>query len=120
MADIKTEAKRFFSIRWTLVLYDVMLFVVSAFLLVVLYHKYQKLTVADILINSALACFSIILCRLFGNIYRQIWRYGGIEGYMKLLAADLVGGILYICLSRIMTYAVDFTRLTFARSVALM
>lgn len=119
MADIKTEAKRFFSIRWTLVLYDVMLFVVSAFLLVVLYHKYQKLTVADILINSALACFSIILCRLFGNIYRQIWRYGGIEGYMKLLAADLVGGILYICLSRIMTYAVDFTRLTFARSVAL-
>ena len=119
MADIKTEVKRFFNIRWTLVLYDLMLFVISAFLLVILYHRYQQLTVTDIIVNCLIAGFSIILCRFLGNIYRQIWRYGGIECYIKLLLSDLVGGVLYLCASNILTFVIDFQKLTFARSVAL-
>lgn len=119
MADIKTEVKRFFNIRWTLVLYDLMLFVISAFLLVILYHRYQQLTATDIIVNCLIAGFSIILCRFLGNIYRQIWRYGGIECYIKLLLSDLVGGVLYLCVSNILTFVIDFQKLTFARSVAL-
>lgn len=119
MADIKTEVKRFFNIRWTLVLYDLMLFVISAFLLVILYHRYQQLTATDIIVNCLIEGFSIILCRFLGNIYRQIWRYGGIECYIKLLLSDLVGGVLYLCASNILTFVIDFQKLTFARSVAL-
>lgn len=119
MADIKTEVKRFFNIRWTLVLYDLMLFVISAFLLVILYHRYQQLTATDIIVNCLIAGFSIILCRFLGNIYRQIWRYGGIECYIKLLLSDLVGGVLYLCASNILMFVIDFQKLTFARSVAL-
>lgn len=119
MTDVKTEIKRFFNIRWKLLLYDLVLFVVSAFLLVILYQKSKQLTSSDIIINCSLACFSIILCRLVGNIYRQIWRYGGIECYLKLLVSDLVGGVLYVCLSNILTFVVDFHKLTFGRSVAL-
>ena len=119
MFDVKTEIKRLFNIRWKLLLYDLVLFVVSAFLLVILYQKSKQLTSSDIIINCSLACFSIILCRFVGNIYRQIWRYGGIECYLKLLFADFMGGILYICISNIFTYVVDFHKLTFGRSMAL-
>lgn len=119
MSDRKLAIKRFFTVRWKLVLYDVMLYVISAFALIVMYRAYQSLSWKDILINSLLACACIIFSRFLGNIYRQIWRYGGVESYIKLLLSDAFGGLIFLLLSHILTYAVDFKRITFARSVAL-
>lgn len=119
MSDRKLAIKRFFTVRWKLVLYDVMLYVISAFVLIVMYRAYQSLSWKDILINSLLACICVIFSRFLGNIYRQIWRYGGVESYIKLLLSDAFGGLIFLLLSHILTYAVDFKRITFARSVAL-
>ena len=119
MSDKKLAIKRFFTVRWKLVFYDVMLYVISALVLIVMYRAYQSLSWSDIAINSLLACACIIISRFLGNIYRQVWRYGGVECYIKLLLSDAFGGIIFLCLSHILQYAVDYTRLTFARSVAL-
>ena len=77
--DKKLEIKRFFTVRWKLVIYDILLYVFSALVLVVMYREYQALSWKDILINSSLACVCIIFSRFLGNIYRQVWRYGGVE-----------------------------------------
>ena len=117
--DKKLEIKRFFTVRWKLVIYDILLYAFSALVLVVMYREYQALSWKDILINYSLACVCIIFSRFLGNIYRQVWRYGGVECYIRVLLSDAFGGMLFLCLSHILTYVVDFTRLTFARSVAL-
>lgn len=119
MADKKLALKRFFTVRWKLVIYDILLYVFSALVLIVMYRAYQALSWKDILINSSLACVCIIFSRFMGNIYRQVWRYGGVECYIKLLVADAFGGIFFLCMSRILQFVIEFTRLTLARSVAL-
>lgn len=36
--------------------------------------------------------------RLIGNIYGQVWRYGGIQCYIRLLATDSIAFLIYLCL----------------------
>ncbi|MDY2626736.1 MAG: nucleoside-diphosphate sugar epimerase/dehydratase [Lachnospiraceae bacterium] len=36
-----------------------------------------------------------------GKIYSQIWRYGGIQCYMRLLLTDFVAFLVYLCMERV-------------------
>ena len=73
--------KRIFNIKWTLVLYDMILFLVVDVGLFAIYHKFLQVGWRDVIINSALAILSIFACRFFGNIYGQIWRWGYCNRY---------------------------------------
>ena len=37
----------------------------------------------------------VFSCRFLLDIYRQIWRYGGIQSYIRLLASDGLACVLY-------------------------
>lgn len=39
--------------------------------------------------------------RLFTRIYKNIWRYANVYTYLKLMAADAIGGILFILIGRV-------------------
>ena len=112
--------KRIFNIKWTLVLYDMILFLIVDIGLFAIYHKFLQVGWRDVIINSALAILSIFACRFFGNIYGQIWRYGGIQCYIKLAITDSVAFVLYLALEYTLNRPFHFTRLLFVMIIALM
>lgn len=112
--------KRTFNIKWTLVLYDMILFLIVDIGLFAIYHKFLQVGWRDVIINSALAILSIFACRFFGNIYGQIWRYGGIQCYIKLAITDSVAFVLYLALEYTLNRPFHFTRLLFVMIIALM
>jgi len=79
------------NIRWQLVSYDVILFAIIDLVLFFLFSRIESLSVPEIVIHSVIACLCIFTLRFIGNIYQQIWRYGGIQCYIRLLITDAVG-----------------------------
>lgn len=101
--------------RWSLVVYDVIVYAISSLLLIWLYGGNESLANTESLKLTVLAFAIIFVCRLIGNIYGQIWRYGGIQGYIRMIVSD---GIAFILL-----YVVQMTmpiqRMSFARTLSL-
>ena len=90
------RGKTTFHIRWKLFFYDVIVFAVTSVFLLVLYEGPVKLTQRGELQQMLLAFVCVFACRLVGKIYGQIWRYGGIQCYMRLVCTDCVA-FLNIC-----------------------
>lgn len=101
--------------RWSLVVYDVIVYAISSLLLIWLYGGNESLANTESLKLTVLAFAIIFVCRLIGHIYGQIWRYGGIQGYIRMIVSD---GIAFILL-----YVVQMTmpiqRMSFARILSL-
>lgn len=114
------NSNNIFNIKWQLVLYDLLAFFVTDATLLLIYKNFLSLGWKDIIANSVLALGSILVARLFGNVYKQIWRYGGIQCYIRLLVTDTVATIIFISLEYIFDALTPFKRLTFSLMVALM
>lgn len=81
--------------RWLLVVYDVIIYaLISIFFLSI--NKGEK-SITKYYIY-ALYLFLFLLSRFLFQIYNQIWRYGGIQNYIKLTISDVVAFICYILL----------------------
>ena len=89
-------------LRVPLVFYDLIIFMFADLVLFVLYQGGGNLSTRGMLKQSLLAFFFIFGCRFVGKIYRQIWRYGGIQCYIRLLMADLVAGLLYMVIEQML------------------
>ena len=85
-------------IKLSLLLYDAIVFLMADVLLLVLYNGGAKLSGNGVLQQSVLAFACIFGVRRASNIYRQIWRYGGIQCYIRLMLADAAAFALYLLL----------------------
>lgn len=85
------------NIRWRLVFYDILIFSAVEFLLLAVYRGNEALTVAGEISHAALTLLCVFVCRFFGGVYSQIWRYGGIQCYIRLLISDLVACAVNFC-----------------------
>lgn len=112
---MKDKKRKKRNIRWTLVLYDLLVFAMAAVLLLRLYGGNDKLTYNGIVQQAALALVCIFAIRLIGNVYGQIWRYGGIQCYIRLLCTDAVAFLVYMCLEMLL----PIEKITFARMLCL-
>lgn len=101
--------------RWPLVVYDVIVYIIASILLLWIYGGNGNLTNAGSLQLSVLGFVCIFICRLIGKIYGQIWRYGGIQGYIRLIFSDAVAFILLIILQA----ALPIERISFDRALSL-
>ena len=85
---------RYYTVKWPLVLYDIISLVIVAALIGCSYYfwnmRFYKPNV--LVIQCALALVSIIGARFLANTYSQIWRYGGIQPYLRLFISDIIGG----------------------------
>ena len=97
------------NIRWTLIFYDLIVFSFIDWLIYFVYDPVSSITVRYQTI-AALAC--IFLCRFVWGIYSQIWRYGGIQCYMRLLFADGWAFIFAFIINK--TFHIGY-RVTFVR-----
>ena len=103
------------NIRWMLVAYDIVIFALLDILLLVAATGIEHIGVKAVFQHTLLAAGSVLLCRMTGKIYSQIWRYGGIQCYIRLLLTDGSAFILYLVLSLML----PVQRISFARMLAL-
>ena len=85
------------NIKWGLVFYDVLIYAFVCYLMLVKHPSTEVIFSTPIIFQQAvLGAGCVFLMRLVFDVYRQIWRYGSMPAYMRLLAADACGGILYV------------------------
>ena len=101
--------------RWPLVVYDVIVYIIASILLLWIYGGNGNLTNSGSLQLSILGFVCVFICRMIGNIYGQIWRYGGIQGYIRLIFSDVIAFILLIILQT----TLQVERITFDRALSL-
>ena len=112
---MKDKKRKKRNIRWTLVLYDLLVFALAVVLLLGLYGGNDKLTYSGMVQQAVLALICIFASRLIGNVYGQIWRYGGIQCYIRLLCTDAVAFLFYMCLEMLL----PIEKITIARMLCL-
>ncbi len=82
-------------IKISLVVYDLIVFLLTDLIIFGLCHGSRRLDYIEFVQQAVMAFVFIFGSRFVGKVYRQIWRYGGIQCYIRLLVADLIGGFLY-------------------------
>lgn len=103
------------NIRWMLVLYDLIVYAIIAIILLVIHGGTDKLTTIGILQQVALSVFCIFVIRIMGKIYGQVWRYGGVKCYIRLICTDSIAFLLYLCLELLL----PVQKITFERMLSL-
>ena len=86
-------------IRWALVLYDSII-TIGIEILFLLFYGGTKINLMSLITHGVVELFAIIGVRFAFNIYRTIWRYGGIQNYMKIMISDGVAFIIYLLFCR--------------------
>ena len=81
-------------IRWQLMFYDVLLFLVVVAFIFTTYGM-AGATTEEFVVSIVAALVSLLLCRTVGKVYSMIIRYGGVHVYMRLFATDLVALLFY-------------------------
>ena len=107
---------RKWKIRWPLVVYD------AAILLaldVLLLFFYDGLSWQGVLLHSCLAFTCVFTARGVGQIYQQIWRYGGIQCYIRLLVADGIAFVVDLTIEKTIPLFIQIEQVSFARLLAL-
>ena len=88
-----------FKIRWMLVFYDALIYAAVIVFALLLYRGHQ-LDTLQVLWHFLLGCGLCLVSRFFWRVYGQIWRYGGVQSYVRLMIADTFSAIIYFLLQR--------------------
>ena len=85
--------------RGLLVIYDVLIFLLTGFALLVIrpsdYNR-TKLTFSVLLVQALVPMVCIFGFRFLFKVYKQVLRYGNMRALARLLAADVLGGVIYV------------------------
>ena len=84
-----------------LVVYDFVIFLLVCLIMLILYQNRsaeEVLGPLDLVIHILLAAVPVFTARFIGKVYNQIWRYGGIQCYIRLLVVDACAFAVYILL----------------------
>lgn len=111
----RTKQSSTSSIRWMLIGYDLIMYAVVATILLLLYGGMDKLSTIGILQQVCLSALCIFAARLIGKVYGQVWRYGGIQCYIRLLFTDSIAFVAYLCLE----FLLPIQKITFARMLSI-
>jgi FlaA1/EpsC-like NDP-sugar epimerase len=115
MDKIRKKKMTLPKVRWTLVGYDFIVYGIVVLILFVLYGGMDKLMGFALLEQIALSAVCIFSARLIGEVYGQVWRYGGIQGYIRLLTTDGIAFCIYLFLELLL----PIHKITFARLLSL-
>ncbi len=90
----------FSNIRWSLIAYDII--VALAVYIFLLGHNFTKtLNLELTIVQAVLITCSTFIFRFLFNIYTQVWRYGGIQSYIKILCSDACAFMVHFAVNRL-------------------
>ncbi len=97
-------------------LYDVLLLLLADFLILGIFPSGEYKPSSWVLLSHVLlSAICVFGARFIGKVYRQVWRYGGAVGYIRLIMADIGAGVCYFLLQQIL----PIPGIEFIRSVSL-
>ena len=94
-----TWSEKHHLLRGVWLFYDFLTIMAISVLFLWVYPGQEKLTLNSALLQGGIASFSIIITRILVNVYRQMWRYGGVQSYIRLLVADACAFFVYVGIS---------------------
>ena len=98
-------------LRWTLLIYDTLVYLASALLILVIYpSSIDKLTPALVAIHTVVGMLCLLVTRLILKIYEQIWRYAGPGEYIRLLISDSIACVMFLLLRNVFPRSLTFVR----------
>lgn len=103
------------NIRWMLVAYDLVIYAIVAFVFLVLYKGIDELSYIGILQQICISVQCIFIARLLGKVYGQVWRYSGVQCYIRLMFTDVVAFLAYLCFDLLL----PVQKITFVRMISL-
>ena len=107
-------------VRLPLIIYDMLILLTLEFFLLGVYEGEQSMSWQSCLLHGGIMFVCIFVSRWLFGTYQQIWRYGGIQCYMGLLAADAVGFLADFLAERIVPFIVPaLASVNFARLLSL-
>lgn len=110
----KGSASRIPNRQLLIALYDVLIYLFVAFLLLIVYNE-ANLNSTEILFQIIISGVFLFTSRIIFKIYKQIWRYGGIQCYIRLLISDGTAFIVYFLIENL----IPIKHTTFVRTLAI-
>lgn len=95
---LKSRKHRYslFPIRGLLVVYDVLIYTVVISAALIFFPRTDtKMEFTQVLLHFGVSLPILLLSRLFLRVYGQVWRYGGVGSYVRLMLADVIALFIY-------------------------
>ena len=112
MSKTKHHHRSYFPIRWMLMFYDILIYaVIVIFSFVLLYtNNFGDVSALtgekwlQILYHFLFGMVVLTTARFFCRVYGQIWRYGGVQSYIRLMFADAVSLLIYYLIQKFVPF----------------
>lgn len=105
--------------RWQLLIYDILILFAVDLLLLVLFRGDEALCWYSVLFHGIIFAVCVFAARILGRIYQQIWRYGGIQCYIRLLIVDTIAFAVTLALEFISRSFLPVQSIAFLRLLSI-
>ncbi len=103
-------------IRWLLVGYDALILLLTELMLLFLFlGEEEPFAFPYILLHILVSFVCVFVSRFLWNIYGQVWRYGGVQCYIRLLVSDALAFVVSFIVDCLLPAEIH---VSFARMVA--
>ena len=106
-------------VRWPLVVYDMLILLAVDVLLLGFYRSNESLSWDGMVFHTVVSFACVFSARYIGNIYQQIWRYGGIQCYIRLLIVDGAAFLVFLTIEQGVRVYYPIEQVTFARLLSI-
>ncbi len=94
--------KKPINIKWQLIVYDAIINVLVVIFLLYLSNGGEYISPLSFAVHLAISLVTVTVARIICQIYNQIWRYGGIQCYIRLLVADACAFLAAFVIERLL------------------
>ena len=105
--------------RWQLLIYDMIILFAVDLLLLVFYRGNEALSWYGVAFHGGISAVCVFTARILGKIYRQIWRYGGIQCYIRLLIVDAVAFAVTLAFELLFRSILPIRSIAFSRLLSI-
>lgn len=98
--------------RPSLIFYDLLILALTVSLQMAFYS--DRLSAFWDLFHTALFCVCVIFTRTVGGVYQQVWRYGGVQCYIRLIFSDAAAFLLGFSLDHFLSLLIRIPHVPFA------
>lgn len=105
--------------QWIIWLFDLAIYSVTALVLLTVYRGTIHFDTKDILFHYGLGIAIITVSRIFLKVYKQIWRFGGIQCYIRLLISDCLVFIIFFAIDVILCPFIGINTIPFPRVLSI-
>lgn len=102
-----------------MVIYDLIIMLGLDFVMVAFYVTTSALSWQSVLLHGVVSAVCVFAARCIGRIYQQIWRYGGIQCYIRLLLTDAAAFIVELLVEWPLACLLNVKAVSFARLLSL-